>query len=336
MKLLYPAVSNQVFGDSYGFPAPVKGIRTKAFVTDMNEILSKFNVTILRFWLVPVEDVLLPKDNKGWVFRGGLGKELRKIGEKAYGQLFNTEPPYDVNYWEKASNIPRPYVIFPPLETKELYTPQDFITFDLTLIGKAIDYLPYFVFSFYQFARYGVGRKIGGKRGRCFLERVETIKESNGEWGKPVYFGRNQRFCNEPHIITGSDLLQRYDESQKELMLEFLTPTQIIHEGEPVLEQMNVVVLIKSLWRRIAPLAIYHCDVKCDLDPRELVENAVKEFNITQSDLTWHKATRYSKRQDERIYMDGFKGRLKLEGNLRRYIQFLLMGELVHIGKYTT
>jgi len=302
----------------------------------MNEILSKFNVTILRFWLVPVEDVWLPKDNKGWVFRGGLGKELKQTGENAYAQLFNTEPPEDVNYWEKASDIPRPYVIFPPLEAKELYTPRDVITFDLTLIGKAIDYLPYFVFSFHQVAKHGVGKKIAGKRGRCFLERVETLYTGGGEWSKPIYFGRSQRFYNEPHIITAQNSLQRCNESEKKLTLEFVTPTQIIHERKPVFEQMNVEILIKSLWRRIAPLAIYHCGAKFDLDPRKLAENAVKEFSITQSDLTRHNATRYSKTQDERIWMDGFKGRLKLEGNLQGYLPLLLVGELVHIGKYTT
>ena len=302
----------------------------------MNELLTKFNVTILRFWLIPTEDVWLPKHNKGWVFRSGLGKELKQTIESAYDQIFNTKPPKDINYWKKASNIPRPYVISPPLETKELHTPQDIITFDLNLIGKAIDYLPYFVFSAHQFARHGVGKKIGGKRGRCFLERVETLNTSDGEWSKPIYFGRNQTFCNEPHTITVQDLLQSCDESKKELTLEFVTPTQIRHEGNPVFEQLNVEILIKSLWRRIAPLATYHCGAKLDLDPRELVSNAIKDLNITQSDLTWHKATKYSQRQDAHIWMDGFKGRLKLEGSLQRYLPLLLAGTLVQIGKHTT
>jgi hypothetical protein len=302
----------------------------------MNEIFSKFNATILRFWLVPLEDVLLPKENKGWVIRGGLGKELNKVSDSTYNHLFNTKPPEDIDYWRKASNIPRLYVISPPLETKELYTPQDVITFDLTLIGKGIDYLPYFIFSFYQFARYGVGRKIGGKRGRCVLERVDSLNASDGEWSKPIFLGRNQTFCNEPHIITTKDLLQHCKEFERELILEFMTPTQIIHEEKPVFEQITVEILIKSLWRRIAPLAVYHCGAEFDFDARELVQNAVKDLKITQSDLTWHKATRYSKRQDAHIWMDGFIGKLKLEGNLQNYIPLLLVGGLVHIGKYTT
>jgi len=301
----------------------------------MNEILSKFNVTILRFWLIPTEDVWLPKDNKGWVFRSGLGKELKQTMESAYDQIFNTKPPEDVNYWKKASNIPRPYVISPPLEMKELYTPQDVITCDLTLIGKGIDYLPHFVFSFFQFAKHGIGRRIGGKRGRCFLERVETLNTSDGEWSKPIFLGRNQTFCDEPHTITVQDLMQRGDYSEKELTLEFVTPTQIVYEGKPVVE-MNVEILIKSLWRRIAPLAVYHCDAEIEIDPRELVADAVKDLKITQSDLTWHKATKYSQRQDAHIWMDGFKGRLKLEGELQKYIPLFLAGELVQIGKHTT
>src|SRR6185436_1798743 len=58
----------------------------------------------------------------------------------------------------KNRDIPRPFVIKPPLETKETYLPGEPLSFDLVLVGKIKDYLPYFIVTFKELSRAGLGR----------------------------------------------------------------------------------------------------------------------------------------------------------------------------------
>jgi CRISPR/Cas system endoribonuclease Cas6 (RAMP superfamily) len=58
------------------------------------------------------------------------------------------------------------------LSTKTRYDPGERFEFDLVLIGRALDFLPYFVLSFRELAAEGLGLN----RARCTLERVEQIE----------------------------------------------------------------------------------------------------------------------------------------------------------------
>jgi hypothetical protein len=62
------------------------------------------------------------------------------------------------------------------LATKTRYDPGERFEFGLVLIGRALDFLPYFVLSFRELAAEGLGLN----RARCTLERVEQIELGDG------------------------------------------------------------------------------------------------------------------------------------------------------------
>jgi hypothetical protein len=64
---------------------------------------------------------------------------------------------------------PHPFVFLPPLEEKTLYRPGETLSFNLTLIGKGGDFLPYFI---YTFERLDERRGLGKGRGRFAVESV--------------------------------------------------------------------------------------------------------------------------------------------------------------------
>ena len=73
----------------------------------------------------------------------------------------------------KYKAAPHPFIIEPPLERKRIYKPEEEFQFGLTLIGRAIDYLPYFIYTFEELGRMGIGK---GKSGYDLIS-----VESNGD-----------------------------------------------------------------------------------------------------------------------------------------------------------
>ncbi|HEX8949253.1 MAG TPA: CRISPR-associated protein Cas6, partial [Dissulfurispiraceae bacterium] len=61
----------------------------------------------------------------------------------------------------KYKTAPHPFIIEPPSETKKIYKPGDEVVFGLTLVGRAIDYIPYFIYTFDELGRIGIGKGKG-------------------------------------------------------------------------------------------------------------------------------------------------------------------------------
>ena len=124
------------------------------------------------FALTAKEPLILPT-YKGSTFRGGFGYAFKRVvcvirdkecqdcilKEKCvYSYVFETPPPSDTKIMRKYKSAPHPFVIEPPLERRRGYKPGDEINFGLTLIGRAIDYLPYFIYTFDELGKIGIGK----------------------------------------------------------------------------------------------------------------------------------------------------------------------------------
>ncbi len=138
------------------------------------------------FQLIPEEPIILPS-YKGSTLRGGFGNAFKRVvcalkkndcadcilKEKCvYSYIFETPPPSDTKIMRKYISAPHPFIIEPPPERKRGYTPKDEITFGITLIGRAIDYLPYFIYTFDELGKMGIGKG----RGRYELKRVKSLE----------------------------------------------------------------------------------------------------------------------------------------------------------------
>src|SRR5437773_11304369 len=128
----------------------------------------------------------------------------------AYPYIFDTPIPESSARMRKYERAPHPFVIDPPLETRQFYKARDPLSFGLTLIGKAVDYLPYFI---YAFERMGTTRGIGkGRRfgsGRFEIESVDWIDAN--ETGKPVYDGKRKILGNPFKPLNANDLCENLD-----------------------------------------------------------------------------------------------------------------------------
>jgi hypothetical protein len=132
----------------------------------------RFSLSCFRFVIKPADRLFLPV-YKGAVLRGGLGWTLKNlvcvrkdrdcadclISQRcSYFRIFETPVPVDAQMMRKYPFAPHPFVITPPLDTKREFDNSCELNFDLTLIGQAIDYLPYFVYVFDELGRRGLGK----------------------------------------------------------------------------------------------------------------------------------------------------------------------------------
>jgi len=296
-------------------------------------MLSHFQLAKFTFLLKAQELINLPV-YKGSTFRGAFGHTFRKIvcvlkkddcsqcllKEKCiYSYVFETPVPKNSEKMKKYPQSPHPFVIEPPLEDKRLYQKGDPICFNLTLIGKSIDYLPYFIYTFIELGKRGIGKG----NGRYLLEEVRDLN------GKVIFSSEDNTLKNGYSILQFDDITSQNNSGK--ISLSFLTPTRIKFDERLTLD-LEFHVLIRNLLRRISLLSYFHCGEELNLNFREVIEMA-KEVQTLSKNLRWHDWERYSNRQKTRMNMGGFMGEIAYEGDLDQFHLFLKLGEYIHLGK---
>ncbi|MBI4523637.1 MAG: CRISPR system precrRNA processing endoribonuclease RAMP protein Cas6 [Deltaproteobacteria bacterium] len=335
--------------------------RISPYRDDVVAELKKITFASFIFHLRAATELHLPP-YKGSTLRGAFGitfKETVCIMEHrdcdrcllrlkcAYPYIFDTPIPEDSARMRRYERAPHPFVIEPPLETQQLYKPNELLSFGLTLIGKAIDYLPYFI---YTFDRLGRERGIGRGRGRFALEKVSWLDPGGGE--KEIYDGQRKVLANSFHPLTIRDLslsqnsklsplhstldTQRSDLTlnSRLLTINYLTPTRVTYNGE-LHTAPEFHVIIRNLLRRLSNLCYFHCGEELNLDFKGIIERA-KTVEMKDGNIRWHDWERYSARQDTRMKMGGFVGEVEYHGELAEFLPLLKLGERIHVGKSST
>ena len=278
---------------------------------------------------------------KGSALRGGFGYVFKSIvctnkeepckpckyrDSCAYLYIFETPVTQSGNSFSDYSDVPRPFVFDIYDNPKRTFIEGDQLQFGLVLVGKAVDYLPYFIFCFDELGRKGIGIE----RLKFNLRGVYAFEFGTNRWN-PIYDPKSRTLSDFLPII-GADHLPF--EHKNTLSLEFLTPTRIKYR-ESYITNMEFHIMIRNLLRRISMLMLFHCGSKLELDFNELITQA-KMVDVRGWDLRWHDWTRYSTRQKISMELGGFIGNVIYEGNFEAFMPFVSLGEQIHIGKNTT
>lgn len=286
------------------------------------------------------EPLHLP-DYKGSTVRGAFGNTFRRIvcalrrndcsecmirSSCVFSYVFETPPPQDSKMMWRYPYAPHPFVINPPLEQKRVYAPGEALEFSLILIGKAMEYLPYFVYTFDEMGQRGIGKE----RGEYLLKTVCNIEPEGGS--TRIYWGDEKRLSNTYRVIDIQSLGD--DTTVNALTLSFLTPTRIKFQGTLTMD-LDFGILVRNLLRRISMLSYFHCGYTLELDYRNVIEEAQSIKTVRRS-LTWWDWERYSSRQRDRMKLGGFVGCVQFEGEITQFMPLILLGEYLHVGKGTS
>ena len=223
---------------------------------------------------------------------------------------------------------PRPFVLLPPLSQETEFSPGSRLILGLTLIGRAIDYLPFFLLAVEHMARAGLGR--GWSRGRGRVRLLEA--RSPAPEAAPLYDGAT-RLIQEPLPVQHWSPDPDPKAQDRDLTLTFLTPARLVNRKQLV-RQLSFAVLIRNLLRRLHHLAAF-APQGIDLDYSGLAR-AAEEVATGAQDLTWHAWQRYSHRQDRPVDMDGLVGSVQYLAVPPLFHPLLELGQWVHVGKGTS
>src|SRR5262249_26448426 len=136
------------------------------------------------------------------------------------------------------------------------------------------------------------------------------------------------------HVQVGRDFFRPSEERDK-VNLYFLTPVRLVSAGE-LTSKLPFVTFFRSLLRRLALLAYFHCGQPANLEAMRQLIKAAESVMIKQSSLRWRDWERFSTRQQTRMKLGGLVGMVSYEGDMTPFLPFLRLGELTHVGKGTS
>lgn len=312
-------------------------------------LLEGLRVAHYRFVLKASEPIYLPP-YKGGVLRGALGTALKRIScslrdsncaecvlrpSCPYGVIFESGPGPGAARLRNFEQVARPFVLRPPADTRTVVRQGEDLEFNLVVVGRAIQYLPYFVVVFRELGEQGVGlRDKGGRRGRASLCRVNAVHPLEVREER-VYDGASGRMATADLVVRGEDLEEwARGLPRRALEVEFVTMTRLQH-GEKLVRVPEFHVLVRALLRRLSTLAYFYHGVEVSLDFRGMISRAERVVTEPIS-LRWAGWQRYSARQKAAMDLGGLVGKVCYRGDLEEFLPLLAFGWLVHVGKNAT
>lgn len=294
--------------------------------------------------LAEAEDYIRLPDYQGGALRGAFGHAFKKAActmkdqeclecilknRCIYSYAFETPPPEDAEVLRLYPYAPHPFTINPMSNNAEgSHHPGSQLQFGMTLIGRAIEYLPYFVYGFIQMGCAGIGKG----RGRFHVSRV-TALDASGEKRETVY---QENKIKSPKTILLFEDADRSTESYRsnEVALKFKSPIRVKYNGR-LHDKPEFHIIMRNLLRRLSNLLYFHCDQRVDLPFKEIIQKA-ETVEIVNNQTRWYDWSRYSGRQNKQMKMGGIVGEASYKGDLADFLPMLVMGTWVNIGKGTS
>lgn len=280
---------------------------------------------------------------KGSTLRGGLGRSLKKVTcalrtqscqqcllteNCAYANIFETHKPLQSAQRQKPrlAARPHPYILEPPLDSRRRYGTGDPFHFNLTLFGKANEYLPHVVYAVEMMGQQGLGSGKGNGQGRFLLTAIRMGNET-------IYDGSRRVLDRKQPLVT-LEIPAMRSEPVRHLVVRLETPLRLKHQNK-FQDRLPFHLLIRTALRRISVLEQTYSAGEPDLDYRGLVRRA-EQVATAHSDSKWVEVERYSSRQRTAMLIGGLLGIVRYEGELTEFEPLLKYCETTHLGKQTT
>lgn len=285
-------------------------------------------LTFLSFSLaITFETKITFKIHPLFLFRSVIGMQLHNIvclfkkrkcidcsinRQCAYAMIFETIVDKDNSVIPKNEKAPHPFVLYTEAEEN---VKTEKINLYLTLIGKAINYFPYFYYALVKAGKYGIQKeriKFEVKDvcidGKSILEDKDNIK-------MPEKF-------KEFEVSFDTETFEK-----KSIKVEIKTPFRFKKDGKYV-SDFEANDFIESIYRRLFIINSLYGEGNFP----EWKEN--KTITIKEKNLFWKDLKHYSARQNDLLKLGGVVGSFILGGNFTPFELSLLKGaEIFNAGK---
>ena len=251
--------------------------------------------------------------------------QRRRVARQDVRQVPSVEPA-DAEALRTHDDIPRPFVIAPPPAGPHEHPPGSHLVFDLTLVGRARQYLPHFVVTFRDMDRIGRGRR------KVNLHRIEAVHPLTGA-SEVVYTAAENLVTPREATVTLAECAALAC-PEPPVRVTFVTQTRL-KEGGGFACRPEFQLLFRRLLGRLSSLARFHSDGPLDVDFRALIE-AAGAVRLIRDATQWTRWARYSGRQDRRMEWEGLVGRIEYDGDVTAFWPYLAFGLWTDPGSGTT
>jgi len=290
----------------------------------------------VNFKLKTLDEIVFP-EYKGSVFRGAFGWKFKKLTcvlkhlddckecilKKTcpYFNIFENKYYSEKPLLKTGSSIPHPFVLLPPLDGKRKFTKDETFEFELTIIGKWAQTLPYFLLTFQEIGKSGIGRHKSKFEIEAIYQGDKNILNKSDINFNIKEFNLNDFLKSDAHI--------------KSLFVECITPLRLMKKNKPLCD-INFKDFYLSALRRCQLLLYYYDEKSIDelINVKKLNE-IVDTIEVKNKTTYWYNWERYSNRQKKRISLSGIMGQIHFEGNISPFLPLLKFAETFHLGKNT-
>ncbi len=301
--------------------------------------MSDFSLPIARYrFHLQAETPITFPAYSGSTWRGAFGHALRRTvcvtreptcqgcllqRSCVYSYVFET-PAGQEPLLGKIDTAPHPYVLNPLDTCGSEYAPGESLVVGLTLIGKAIEQLPYMIHALQQVGTKGIGKHDGQYR----LQAVEQESVvSSSHWQTIYQDGAALQALPSTYTIPPAP-------TQGQVKITFITPYRALQDGKLMRRaRFHYQPFMNQIIRRVSLLHALHAGQVLTPDYKALSEHAAS-IPIQRSDLYWYEWARYSNRQQTKVQMGGLLGSFQVPAALLTdYWDWLWLGQWTHVGK---
>ena len=217
--------------------------------------------------------------------------------------------------------MPNPYVIEPPPFGARDIAAGDLLSFNVVLIGRALGQLPLIVYALQRALSDGLCK-------RCTQATLTAVEWEDGETRVPVWDA--ERSCvleHQPSLEVPAFV------DCEAVTLHFHTPLRLQQQRQPLpVKKLSPRALVRTLLRRASLLFERHLDRPGVVtEPHELTARADQLQD--ERCLQWLDWTRYASRHAQERILGGVVGTWRLCGDLGPHLQWLWLGQWLHLGK---
>ncbi len=304
-------------------------------------------VSRYRFTLIAEAPAVLPPF-PGSTLRGALGHWLRHLVcatrlpacapcplrfSCAYPVLFEPYAPPDHPEADRYAHLPTPFTLEVSFDPEPLFArrrldplvlePGQPLVFGLTLIGRAREHAPYYVYAVMEMARRG----LGSPRQPFRLVRVERLAPGASQ----TLYTEEGGFLEHP---PARDLpFAPPSLTSRRIAVRFATPTRLDLDHDLVYP-VEFHHLIRALVQRIRALQAGH-GLLAGWAPERGLLDAARKARRVEDGTRWLDLRRYSTRQRAPMRIGGAVGTVIYENpdGFQPFADLLALGELLHVGK---
>lgn len=283
---------------------------------------------VLQFTLQLLENAVFP-ERKEVVLRGGIGEMLLRqycIRDKKCEECDFTNSCISQNFmYAKYKNKPDfvttgesiGYVLHAE-GTKTQYKRGEYLNFTLTLFGDTIAYLNPIIQTIYLLGRSGLGEMRAGYQ-------IEAIRNRHGQ----AVLKNGSIYYKNCRIETLTDYVE---ERKAQLIIPhkivFQTPLAVKYKSE-FIKAFAIRAVLNSVTRRLYML---ECFEGHETEEKRFYENLPE---VIEQEAELYEMHRYSTRTKQYVPLKGIIGEMKLNQIEGEILDYLLAGEITHIGKNT-